>query len=245
MTTLIFIPGLACDAEVFADVLAAWPTAPLDLHITDAIARADTIAAMAAAVLAEAPPGPLALVGHSMGGMVAMHAALRAEPGRLRALALLATSARADTPELVALRTAACEEFAAGRIEAVLDANVPFAFHPQHAADAALVARYKAIVLRAGAERLIRQNRAVMAREDLRARLAQIRCSVLVAAGEGDGLTPPEMAHEIAAALPAAELHLLPRCGHMLTLEQPSAVAALLDAWWRGVCEQPPLRVPR
>ena len=34
-----------------------------------------------------------------------------------------------------------------------------------------------------------------------------------------------------AAALPQAQLHLLPACGHMLTWEQPQAVAALLQAW--------------
>jgi len=53
---------------------------------------------------------------------------------------------------------------------------------------------------------------------------------VLVVCGEDDLLTPPELSREIAAAVPRSQLLLLPRCGHLLTWEQPAAVnAALLD----------------
>jgi pimeloyl-ACP methyl ester carboxylesterase len=235
--TLVFLPGLANDDEVWVDVLAALRAiAPPALQpllagarVSDTHTRHDTLPRMAAALL-EANAGPLVLVGHSMGGMVAQLVARQA-PERTVALALLATSARPDTPELIRLRSEACEHFAAGRIDEVLRANVPFAFHPDAAADAALVARYFAIVRRAGAEQLIAQNRAVMAREDNRPHLEAIRCPTLVLCGEADGLTPPEMSQEIAAAIPGARCEVLPRCGHMLTLEQPAAVAGRLAEW--------------
>lgn len=241
---IVFLPGLANDAEVWADVRAALaerpaggPGAPparwLEASaVADVHARFATLPQMAAALLAEYT-GPLVLVGHSMGGMVAQHAAHLA-PGRVAGLALVATSARPDTPELVRLRTEACEHFAAGRADDVLRANVPFAFHPQHAADAELVERYFAMVQRAGAAQLIAQNRAVMARGDTRPWLAAIdtrRCPTLVLCGEADLLTPPEMSREIAAAVPGARLEVLPRCGHMLPIEEPAAVAAVLGDW--------------
>lgn len=231
MSSLILIPGLACDAEIFDDLRAALPARPagLAVHTTDVGQRADSLPEMARLLLAECP-GPLVLAGHSMGAMVAMHAALQA-PERVRALALLATTAQADPPEMVALRTEACARFAAGEIDAVLQANVPFAFHPANVGDEALVQRYMAIVQRAGAARLIRQNQAVMIRPDLRPRLRAIGCPVLVVCGVGDGLTPPEHSHEIVAALPRAEAAVLPWCGHMLTLEQPAVVARLLGDW--------------
>lgn len=235
---LVFLPGLANDAEVWADVLSLLRRCepPLALvagaEVCDVHTRRATLPEMAAALLAE-HPGPLVLVGHSMGGMVAQHAVRQARE-RIVGLALLATTARPDTPELVRLRTEACALFAAGRIDEVLRANIAFAFHPERAADSALVARYFAIVQRAGAAQLIAQNRAVMARDDGRAPLAAIdtrRCPLLVLCGEADLLTPLEVSREIADAVPGAELYVLPRCGHMLTLEQPEAVAQRLATW--------------
>lgn len=238
--TLVFLPGLANDAEVWADVRAALSQVatpalqPLldDARVSDVHARYPTLPQMAQALLDE-HPGPLLLAGHSMGGMVALQVARRA-PARVVGLALLGTTARPDTPEVVQLRRDACAQFAAGRLDVVLRANVAFAFHPEHASDAAMVARYFAIVRRAGAEQLIAQNQAVMARDDSRPHLAAIdtrACPTSVLCGEADGLTPPEVSREIAEGVRGARFEVLPRCGHMLTLEQPAAVAERLAAW--------------
>ena len=228
MHSLILLPGLACDAEVFAEQAAAL-SAVGRVHIADVHCRFDTLPEMAAALLAE-QPGRHVLVGTSMGGMLALEAQRQA-PQRVRAIALLGSSARADTPELIALRTQACAMFAAGRMDEVLRANVLFAFHPNTGRDRALVERYLAMIRRAGAEQLIRQNRAVMARIDSRPRLPDIACPVLVACGEADGLTPPDQARELAAALQKARLEIVPGAGHMLTMEQPVRVNALLLDW--------------
>jgi pimeloyl-ACP methyl ester carboxylesterase len=184
---------------------------------------------MAAALLAETS-GPLLLAGCSMGGMLALEVWQQA-PQRVRGLALLGTSARADTPELLALRSQAIELFAAGRMEEVLRANVLFAFHPLAAARPGLVEDYLAMIRRAGAEQLITQNRAVMAREDRRPTCRSITCPVLVACGEADQITPPEHAREMAAAMAHARLEIVPGAGHMLTMEQPARVGALLQDW--------------
>jgi pimeloyl-ACP methyl ester carboxylesterase len=232
MPTLVLVPGLACDGELWREqqpVLAArYAVCVSDVHF-----RHDTLPAMAAALLAKTA-GPLVLAGCSMGGMVALEA-VRQAPERIRAMALLGSTARPDTPELIALRTQACELFAAGRMDEVLRANVGFAFHPQGAGDTALVDRYLAMVRRAGAEQLIRQNRAVMARADSRPLLPRLTCPLLVACGEADALTPPEHAAEIAALAPRARLEVIAGAGHMLTLEQPGRVNALLLDWLAGL----------
>jgi len=229
MTTLILLPGLACDAALWHPqqpaLAAAHRAGPV--RVADVNQRADSIPAMAALLLAE-HPGELLLAGCSMGGMLAMEAARQA-PQRVRGLALLGTSARPDTPALIALRTQAIAEFAAGRVEMLLRANALFAFHPTHGPR--LVDDYVAMVMRAGADGLIRQNRAVMARSDLRPHLGAIACPTLVVAGQNDQLTPPECAHELANGIPGAQLQLLPECGHMLTWEQPQAVTAALVGW--------------
>ena len=121
--------------------------------------------------------------------------------------------------------------FAAGRMDEVLRANVLFAFHPHGARAPGLVERYLSMIRRAGAAQLIQQNRAVMARADNRPYLPRIECPVLLACGEADLLTPPEHAREMAALMHHAQLEMVPGAGHMLTMEQPERVTALLMRW--------------
>ena len=186
---------------------------------------------MAALLLAE-HPGELVLAGCSMGGMLALEAQ-RLAPTRVRGLAVLGSTARPDTTMLIALRRQAIAQFEQGEVEPLIRANAMFAFHPRNAA--ALVDDYLAMVLRAGTAGLIQQNRAVMARADLRPHLGAVTCPLLVLGGADDQLTPPDCAREIAAGVPGAELHLLADCGHMLTWEQPEAVSALLQDWLAGL----------
>lgn len=226
MPPITLLPGLACDAELWREQLAAlsprWPVRVSDVHT-----RFDTLPRMAEALLAE-QRGDLRLCGSSMGGMLALEV-LRQAPQRVQALALLASSARPDTPELLKLRSEAITLFEQRRMREVLQANLAFAFHPAHAR--ALAPDYLAMIERAGAAQLIAQNRAVMARADQRPLLPQIGCPSLVVVGRADRLTPPEHAQEMAAGIPGARLEVLEECGHMLTWEQPQRVNALLIDW--------------
>lgn len=235
---LLLVPGLAGDATMWRAQRAAMPAAlrPL-VTAVHTEAEATTVQGMAALLLAR-HPGPLLLCGASMGGMIAMEAARQA-PERIAGLALLGTTARPETPEMRALREAAIALFEQGRVREVIEPNVAFAFHPANAARPALVQDYLDFVLRAGASQLVRQNRAVITRPDARLHLPQRACPVLVVCGEADQLTPLECSEEIAALVPGAELQVLAECGHMLTMEQPERVNALLAQWlqrhgWAG-----------
>jgi pimeloyl-ACP methyl ester carboxylesterase len=228
MPRLIFLPGLACDSAMWQAQLAEMP-AHLSACATDVHARHDTLEAMADTLLAE-HAGELILCGASMGGMLAMQVARQA-PARIRGLALLGTSARPEDAATRALREAAIELFEQGRVDAVLQANLPLAFDASRAADTELHQAYLDMIGRAGAAQLVAQNRAVIARPDALAHIGQLHCPVLVLCGENDQLTPPERSRELAVAIPGAELALLPRCGHMLTMEQPEAVNARLLDW--------------
>ena len=227
---------MACDAEVWRGQLAALgPHAAQPPQVSDVHHRAASLPEMAALLLAE-QPGELVLVGCSLGGMLALEVQ-RQCPERVRGLGLLGSTARPDAPELITLRQQAIVEFAAGRVEPLIRINAMFAFHPDHRA--AFTQDYVAMILRAGGDSLIRQNLAVMARADLRPHLPAVRCPVLVAGGLDDTLTPPECSREMARALPHAELHLLPRCGHMLTWEQAQPVTDMLLDWLARVPDGP------
>ena len=225
---LVLLPGLACDSAMWQAQLAALP-AHLSVSVTDVHTRHATLEAMAAGLLAD-HAGELILCGASMGGMLAMEVARQA-PKRIRGLALLGTSARPEDAATRALREAAIVLFEQGRMDEVLQANLPLAFDASRAADTALHQAYLAMIGRAGAAQLVAQNRAVINRPDALAHIGGLRCPVLVLCGEGDALTPPDRAREIASAIAGAELALLPQCGHMLTLERPAAVNARLLDW--------------
>jgi pimeloyl-ACP methyl ester carboxylesterase len=53
----------------------------------------------------------------------------------------------------------------------------------------------------------------------------------LVIVGEHDAISPPEEMKAIAAAIPGAELVVIPDAGHMTTMENPRAVNAALAAF--------------
>ncbi len=233
MTRVILLPGLASDAALWRSQVPALVAAGHTVHVSDAHTRAETLSAMARAVLND-HEGPLVLVGTSMGGIVALEV-FRQAPQRVAALALLGSNARPDTPDMIRLRSAAVREFEQGRVDEILRANVPMAFHPSRQSDAALVSDYFDMIHRAGAAQLIQQNRAIMARPDSRPLLPRVRCPLLLVCGDADTLTPPECSREIAAAVPQAELHLLPQCGHLLTWERPGEVNALLLRWLAGL----------
>src|SRR5450759_4599400 len=92
---LVLVPGLLCSARLYgAQIAALWPFG--QVAVADHRRDAD-MAAIAAAILAQAPPR-FALAGLSMGGYIAF-AMLRLAPERIARLALLDTAARPDLPE--------------------------------------------------------------------------------------------------------------------------------------------------
>ena len=82
-----------------------------------------------------------------------------------------------------------------------------------------------------GPEVFLRQQAAIIGREDARSGLAAIACPTLVLVGDGDELTPPFLSQEIAAGISGARLVVIPDCGHLSTLERPEAVNAALSEW--------------
>jgi pimeloyl-ACP methyl ester carboxylesterase len=228
MALLVFLPGLAADASMWAaqrDALAA----AHEVHVSDVHFRFATLREMARALLAE-HPGGLVLCGASMGGILAFEV-LRQAPQRVRGVALLGTTARPDSPEIAALRAAAFEMIEAGRYDEMIQGNVPFSFHGTRLGERALVDAYLDMLRRAGPEQLVRQNIATATRPDSRPLLPTLRCPTLVLCGDSDAVTPLAASREIAQSVPGAELEVVERCGHMLTMERPREVNEALLGW--------------
>lgn len=227
MTPIVLIPGLLCTAEVFApQIPALWPYGPVTVAST---LEGDSIAAMAAAILASAPPR-FALAGFSMGGYLA-HEILRRAPERVTRLALLSTSARADQPIQVEMRQALLEAATHGDYDTVLANATLDTAHVSLRRDPVFAATKRRMAADIGRAAFARQTAAVIGRPDSRRDLPSIAVPSLVLVGDSDPVTPPEFAREMAEAIPGAKLVIVPECGHTSPLERPEAVNAALRDW--------------
>ncbi|HTC14545.1 MAG TPA: alpha/beta fold hydrolase [Steroidobacteraceae bacterium] len=224
---IVLIPGLLASARLYAPQLAPlWCVGPVTIANHT---HADTLSALARRILDGAPPR-FALAGLSMGGYIAFEI-LRQAPERVVKLALLDTSARADTAEQSAARRAQVELATNGRLAEVVETQFQRSVHRDHRADARLREVCERMAAEVGAEAFVRQQRAISGRPDSRPFLKDIRCPVLVLVGDGDELTPPPLAQEIAAGISGAQLVTVAHSGHLSTLEQPQTVTAALLAW--------------
>ena len=215
---VIAICGIATDE-------ASWQDMPVT-HIF--VPRGPSIAAMAETILAELPDR-FALCGHSMGGYVALAIARRAG-ARMTGLAMIGSSADADTDEQRAGRTAVIEQ-ARQDFAGVAEKLAPAMLSRTSRAVPGLLADTHAMLMRCGAELFAQQQAAAAGRDDMRASLAGLSVPALILAGEEDRIVAPDRSREMAAALPDADLRLVPGCGHIPQREAPDFTATALREW--------------
>jgi pimeloyl-ACP methyl ester carboxylesterase len=193
------------------------------------LTRHDSMGAMAEAILAEAPPR-FALAGLSMGGYCAQEIMRRA-PERVTRLALLDTSARADSDEQRARRRGLIELAQKGQFKGVTPRLLPLLIHPDRLEDKPLTRTVMGMSARVGQAAFLRQQKAIMGRPDGRPDLARIACPTLVLVGRQDALTPVALHEEIVAGVPGARLTVIEDSGHLTTLERPDPVNLALEEW--------------
>lgn len=227
-TPLVLVPGLLCDALLWQHQVASLGELA-DCWVGDHT-RSATMAQVAADVLAACPFETFALAGLSMGGYVVLEMQRQA-PGRVTHLALLDTAARADGDEQRARRQAFIDLADRGRFMGVTDQLLPVLVHADRLADAALVATVKTMARNVGKAAFVRQQHAIMSRIDSRPHLGGIACPTLVLCGREDALTPLDRHEEMASMIPAAELEVVERCGHLSTLERPAEVTRAMRDW--------------
>jgi pimeloyl-ACP methyl ester carboxylesterase len=224
---VLFLPGLLEDADAFAAQVDRLRTR-VPCMAAD-LTGADSIAALASQALSQAPEGQISLVGHSMGGYVALEI-MRQAPERIERLALLNTHARPDTEEATQNRRRLMA-LAAQNFPAVIETLLPRLMTVEHQQDQALRGTITEMALGVGLEGFMRQETAIIARIDSRPHLAAIRCPTLVVAARHDQLMPVEILEELARGIPGARLEIIEDSVHMTTLEQPGQVADLLEGW--------------
>ena len=235
--TLVLLPGSLCDGRMFGPQIAA-----LDRLVSITVGRVDaddTIAGMAARLIAAAPP-TFALAGLSLGGIVAMEV-IQQVPERVERLALIDTNPHAETPGRQARRES--------QIAQAREEGVPSLFEreifPYYLGDDASAAEHdrllevtRAMAAQAGPEVFARQWRALRNRRDARDALARYAGPALILCGTADRLCPLDRHHEMANLMTCARLVTIPGAGHLPTLERPDAVTAALRDWLQAGAEE-------
>ena len=173
-------------------------------------------------------------VGYSMGGRVALHAALRS-PDRVRSLVLIGATAGIDDDVERAARRAADERLAE-RIEAIgVEAFVDeWLANPLFAGlDTGSSLRDDRLRNTATGLAASLRSTGTGTQEPLWDRLGQIAQPVLVLAGEHDAKFRA-LGERLAAGLPHATFRVIAGAGHTVHLEQPAATAHAVADWFRS-----------
>ena len=224
---LVFIPGMMCDARLYAPQFASFSGrhclqfAPL--------VGADTVESLAGLVLAQAPEH-FALAGLSMGGIVAMEV-IRQAPDRVTHLALMDTNPLAEREAVKQGREPQIDRVLSGGLKSVMcDDMIPRYLAPgpgrDHISDLCVE-----MALGLGGTVFVQQSRALQKRPDQTRTLRRVTQPALILCGQEDRLCPPERHTLMAELIPHAELKIIPGAGHLPTLEQPEATNAALRRW--------------
>ena len=242
---LVCVHGWSLNGRVFDALRAAlpqgYPLQTLDLPGHGGSpwqGELGSLEAQTAWLLHRLPPRCV-LLGWSLGGQLALQAALQA-PDRIAALVLVAT-----TPRFVAgpdwqhgMATPVFDRFAAGLTrdwQALVDDFLQLQVRGGRAAESTLQALRAALAaqgpprpaaLAAGLE--------ILRSTDLRAALAQIKQPALVVGGQHDRITPPAALAWLAAALPRATTVQIERAGHAPFVSHPQDFAQSLVAFLSG-----------
>jgi pimeloyl-ACP methyl ester carboxylesterase len=216
--TVVLLHPLPLDGSVWSDEMRALGPSVVAPTLYD---LGDSIESWAGAVVDIAGPGPLVVVGNSIGGSCAIEVAYRV-PERVKLIVLIGSKpGHRREPEL---RDAAVRLLAEDGMHAAWPAYWEPLFAPT--ADASIVRRGREIAFAQPLDAVVRGVRAFHTRQDRTALLGQLDVPVLVVRGEHDRI--PRHGAALAASLHHGDHRVVDGAGHYVPLERPDPLAALV-----------------
>lgn len=235
-TPVIYLHSLGTDLRIFDEVVARLPErrhVRFDLRghgLSDAPATAYTIEGLAAdafGALDAAGVERAVFVGVSVGGLIALRAALDRQE-RVAALLLSGTAAKIGEEDVwEARRETVAEQGTAALADSTLLRWFSEAFRE---ANEPLVDGYRNRFARTPAAGYA-GTCAALAGEDLRKRLVELRPPTLVVGGSDDLSTPPPTVREFARGISGARLEIIDDAGHLPMVDSPERFTELLRAF--------------
>lgn len=182
-----------------------------------------SLADMATAVLKQAPASFI-LIGHSMGGRVALEA-YRQSPKRIEMLGLFNTGAHPIKEGEKTARQAFLDLANKEGMEALENAWLTPMMGEAALQDQHLTRQLKEMLARYSLEQFRGQIQALLHRPEVESLLPAIKVPVLLVAADEDKWSPLEQHDAMARHIRDSELHLIHGAGHMAPVERPREVA--------------------
>lgn len=202
-------------------------TTPTDGPSAGAITM-EAMAAAALGVLDLAGIEHCTVIGHSMGGYVAL-ALAAAAPERLDGLVLFHSSPNPDTPERADLRRREIEVIEAGKKEVLATVNPGRGFSPDNKRRcAAAIDELSEQIMLTDDGAIISSLKGMGLRVDSNEMMHRLTVPILLIFGHHDNYIPTEAAERIIEAQPQARVAWLERSGHMGFIEEQKESLAII-----------------
>jgi pimeloyl-ACP methyl ester carboxylesterase len=227
---LVFLPGMMADARLFLPQMVTLG-ARYSLQVVLPV-QGDSVEEMSQFVL-DQTASKFALIGHGLGGAVALDV-LRRAAERVTRVVLISTPPLSESPQVAAEREMRVVAARSGRLGEAMRDEIPAAglADTEWRPDVLALVRDMAFGLGEGV--FMRQTRAMQRRPDQQKTMRRIKIPALIMAGEVDSLLPVKRQEFTAGLMPYGRMCVIPEAGHLPSLEQPEAVAQAIETFMNG-----------
>ena len=221
------VPGMMCDERIFSPQIEAL-SQNLEVTIAD-ISNFSSVRELASDVLKKAPKS-FSLLGHSMGGIVAMEIYSQ-EPNRIEKLILMDTNPKAELDEVKLKREPQIKDVSEGKLLEVMRDEMKPNYLAESENKTNVLNVCMDMALNLGPDVFINQSRALQSRLDQQNTIQSIKIPVLIMCGSEDKLCPVERHEMMHNMISDSDLKIINNAGHMPTLEQPRETTEVLKEW--------------
>ena len=221
------VPGMMCDERIFSPQIEEL-SQNLEVTIAD-ISNFSSVSELASDVLKKAPKS-FSLLGHSMGGIVAMEIYSQ-EPKRIEKLILMDTNPKAELDEVKLKREPQIKEVNKGKLLEVMRDEMKPNYLAESENKRSVLNVCMDMALTLGPDVFINQSRALQSRLDQQNTIKSIKIPVLIMCGSEDKLCPVERHEMMHNMISDSDLIIINNAGHMPTLEQPRETTEVIKEW--------------
>lgn len=237
MMNALLLPGLICDYAVWTSQEEALNAENIATQVVD-FGDLNRLHHMATHALASAPD-KFILIGHSMGGRVALEVARQA-PERIKALILMDTGylplAKGDKGQQeVDSRLALVEKAKNQGMREMGEEWMQGMVLPAHLKNEALCNDILDMIERKTDTQFAAQQSALINRQDATDVLKNLNCPTCFICGDQDAWSPLDRHYEMAKLVPGSNVFSIKNSGHMSTIEQPQRVNEVILSWLKSL----------